>query len=692
MLFHSTRRPSPGRRTRLSPCLLFLSVIACQAACGPDPRSPPPPPATRAPAEATAAQGTRTLAADTTLATPSGATLTVPAGWHVTLREDRLVLEEPDRELRVVILETAETDLREAVEQGMRTLDPRFARKVERTRRPPPAHGWDESLEVEYELLTNERRVVIGVARREGAKVHLALIDGGLAAFERRGAEIDRVAQSLRPPGGGEEPWRGRAALPLSGERLAALDAFIEHAREKLGVPGAAIAVVQGGKVVFEKGYGVREQGKKAPVTPRTLFMVGSITKSLTSLLMAVAVDEGRMSWDTKVHALPLRVQVGDPDLSRTMAIKHTVCACTGLPPRDLQLFFTQDVTPQDQLRELATLRPTTRLGETFQYSNLLVAAGGWAAAQTFGRTKDIDKAYAHQLQAKVLAPMGMTSSTLDMAAAAQADHASPHAPDYKQDLTVTPLSAEGDVRSIRPAGALWSSVRDMARYLLVELGQGKTPEGKRVVSEASLLARREPQVEMGDRRAYGLAIAMREHHGIRTYGHAGRMFGFASVATFLPDHDAGWVVLTNAGTGDGLHESVKRKILGLLFQAERDEASEHLEYELKTLQDDAERARREIRPDVDPAWARELTGTYEHPGLGRLTVSARGSAVTVRAGERRWRAGQKTESDGTRKLVLLDPPLAGLGIVPRREAGRITLLVDTPQEKYVLSPALAAR
>ena len=685
MLSRSTNRPSPGRRLRLSLALFPLLLVACHDACGPEPRPSPPP------AAGTATRETRTLPADTALATPSGATFTAPAGWHVTTREGRLVLEEPDRELRVVVLETGETDLRQAIEQGMRTLDPRFARKVERTRRPPPTHGWDEALEVEYELLTTERRVVMGVALREGARSYLALIDGGLAAFERRGAEIARVTQSLRPPGGGEESWEGRAALPLSGERLAALDAFIEQARQKLGVPGAAIAVVQGGRVVFEEGYGVREAGKKGPVTPRTLFMIGSITKSLTSLLMAAAVDEGKMTWDTRVQALPLRVEVGDPQLSREMRIKHTVCACTGLPPRDLQLFFAPGVTPEDQLSELATLRPTTRLGETFQYSNLLVAAGGWATAQAFGRTEDMDRAYAEQLRARVLAPIGMTASTLDMSAAAKAEHASPHAADYKLDLSATPLSAEGDVRSIRPAGALWSNVRDMARYLLVELGEGKTPEGRRVVSEASLLARREPQVETGDKRAYGLAVAMDETHGVRTYGHVGRMFGFASAAIFLPEHEVGWVVLTNAGTGDALHESVKRKVLGLLFQGERDEVSEHLEYEMRAQRDDAERARREIRAEVDPAWARELTGTYEHPGLGRLTVSARGGAVTIRAGERTWRAGQKAESDGTRKLVLLDPPLAGLGIVPRREGGGVSLLVDTPQEEYLLSPVSAA-
>ena len=105
-----------------------------------------------------------------------------------------------------------------------------------------------------------------------------------------------------------------RHPLPLTGERLATFEAYVAAKLAEAGVPGAAVAVVQGGEVVFLQGFGVREIGQPEPVTADTLLRIGSVTKSFSSLLTATLVDAGRLSWETPLVDLLPTFAVADPD------------------------------------------------------------------------------------------------------------------------------------------------------------------------------------------------------------------------------------------------------------------------------------------------------------------------------------------------------------------------------------------
>ena len=154
-------------------------------------------------------------------------------------------------------------------------------------------------------------------------------------------------------------------------------------------MPGVALAVVQDGKIVLEKGLGVRELGANAPVTPATLFMIGSMTKPLTSLMMARLVDRKNFAWDTPVTKLLPAFALGDPVATPQVTMAHSVCACTGLPRWDMEFIFEWDkATPESRIELLRAMKPTTGFGETFQYSNLMVASGGYVAAKTATRVE----------------------------------------------------------------------------------------------------------------------------------------------------------------------------------------------------------------------------------------------------------------------------------------------------------------
>src|SRR5205814_3029255 len=131
--------------------------------------------------------------------------------------------------------------------------------------------------------------------------------------------------------------FAGRKALPLTPERVAELKGFVETSMRKLGVPGASFALVEGGRVVYEGGLGVRELGKPERVDANTLFMAASNTKGMTTLLLARLVDAQKLQWNQPVIQVYPEFKLGDPNTTRQVEVKHLVCACTGLPRQDLE-------------------------------------------------------------------------------------------------------------------------------------------------------------------------------------------------------------------------------------------------------------------------------------------------------------------------------------------------------------------
>src|SRR3954469_21774487 len=163
----------------------------------------------------------------------------------------------------------------------------------------------------------------------------------------------------------------GVTPLPLTGERRTTFEAYVADALNRLGVPGASVAVVQNGEVVYAQGFGVRELGGTDPVTPDTLMMIGSVTKSMTSTMAATLVDDGWLSWDTPLVDLLPGFAVADPQLTPRLTVADAFCACTGLPRRDLELLFNFNDLPPDRLiAQVAELPLTAPFGERFQYSN----------------------------------------------------------------------------------------------------------------------------------------------------------------------------------------------------------------------------------------------------------------------------------------------------------------------------------
>jgi CubicO group peptidase (beta-lactamase class C family) len=173
-------------------------------------------------------------------------------------------------------------------------------------------------------------------------------------------------------------------------------------------------------------------------------------------------------------------------------------------------------LTPKGAMGTLATMQ----LGELFQYSNPMAAAAGYIGGHVAFPKIELGKAYDQAMQTRVFNPLGMTNTTFDFKKAQRGNAAAPHAPDVDGKTAVALNEVNYSVIPVRPAGAAWSNVRDMLKYVQMELAEGKLPNGKQYVSKEALLARREPQVAIGNDATYGMPHSRdekrRHHHSSR--------------------------------------------------------------------------------------------------------------------------------------------------------------------------------
>lgn len=620
---------------------------------------------------------------DTTVALSSGATLVAPKGWSVRTSAASVELSDPDRASTVTFIERRESDPLAAIAAAWKVGRPGLALSAHDPDMPPPAGGWDAIASIDYDA--PEGRAASALARRWGETTWVALVEGDASAVERRGAQIETALGSLRPRGMKEESFAREPVRAVDAAAAARLDAFAADALARLEVPGAAVAVLQGGKLAYERAFGVRELGKSDPVTRRTLFLVGSVTKPMTTLMEAALVDSKLLRWDTPVTQLLPAFALGDATLTKRLALWHMSCACTGMPRRDFEyLFEYADVTPEARLASMRTMQPTTGLGETFQYSNLLVAAGGFAAAHAYAPERSLGDAYATAMREKVFGPIGMMSTTLDFAVVARSEHASPHALAIDGSARTLPLAIETNVLPIAPAGAAWADLADFERYAHTELTGGVSPAGRRIVSEANVTERRTARVRSSADEGYGLGMDVSTFGGLRAFGHEGGAFGYGATMFLLPDADVAILVLTNVRNGGGYEQlpfnrAFVRKVVEELFASAKDVAAPSVRYYVEARKRNAAHAMKGVERAPDAAWLTRLQGTYRNPSLGKVVVAG----TTFDAGEWKTTFGRLTHG-GSTKIVFLDPPFAGNSMTI--EGDPATIVADDGQARYVFT------
>lgn len=342
-------------------------------------------------------------------------------------------------------------------------------------------------------------------------------------------------------------------------------DARVEAAMQEYGIPGMAIAIVEDGKTVLAKGYGVRRMDTQAKVDADTIFVLGSTSKAFTSAALAVLVDEGKIGWDDKVTEHLPGFQMYDPWVTREITIRDLLVHRSGLGLGAGDLLFVPRTsrTRAEAVHSLRYIKPATSFRSGYAYDNVLYIVAGQLIEAVSGQTWE-DFVRDHLLQ-----PAGMAdATTTDAARFATANRAQPHA------RTIGPIRGmgtqgvlderEGLPQASAPAGGVAASANDMARWLAIQLDHGALPGGgeggPRLFSEDTSREMWTPQTLQPIQQypepiadatpkfsSYALGWDVHDYRGARLIDHGGAVLGMQSFVTLVPERDVAFSMQINS-------------------------------------------------------------------------------------------------------------------------------------------------
>ena len=329
-------------------------------------------------------------------------------------------------------------------------------------------------------------------------------------------------------------------SAPELQQRLDLLVDELEQQRQTHHVPGMAIAVVMDDEVVLTHGFGLADVEEEIPVTPETIFAIGSATKAFTSTLVGMLVDEGKMDWDDPVteYVPYFQMDIASTNESDEITLRDVLSHRTGFTRMGL-LFGSGQIPIEEVLLDATGAEPYVSFREKWHYSNVMYMSAGVAA----GKVEDTD--WDTLVTERIFEPLGMNSTTTSVT---QAETDSRLASGYlwDEDLQDYEYRPMRKVDNIGPSGSINSNVIDMAQWLRLQLNLGEY-EGFRLISEENLGETWTIQIDITGNVGYGMGWMIREWEGQPVIEHGGNVDGFSAQVAMLPESNLGFVLLTNA-------------------------------------------------------------------------------------------------------------------------------------------------
>lgn len=402
-------------------------------------------------------------------------------------------------------------------------------------------HGWEEKDQtVDFPLVKIE----------EGAAYFSGL------TFKRKGQDQLLIYVATKNSEGKVaelefEARRAKTAVTNSVDTaamIAEVDQYIQQVQTDWQVPGIAVAIVQGDKVLLSKGYGLRDINGKEPVDDATLFAIASNSKAFTAAALAILVDEGKLTWDDRVTKHLPTFQMPDPWTTREMTVRDLLCHRSGMDTfsGDL-LWYDTNYTPDQIIDRIRFLKPVSSFRSRYGYQNLMYITAGKVIEKVSGQN------WAEFVSARILKPLQMNDTTTSIKAIKE-NYASPHNKSAGTTLRALPL---GDVDNSWGACGLNASVRDMAKWMQMQLAGGRVGD-KQIVSDKQLHTMWQPWMilqqppeaprqPMKNFQAYGLGYFLMDWYGHKVINHSGGLDGMISQLAMVPSLNLGVVVLTNS-------------------------------------------------------------------------------------------------------------------------------------------------
>jgi CubicO group peptidase (beta-lactamase class C family) len=417
-------------------------------------------------------------------------------------------------------------------------------------------------------------------------------------------------------------------------------DAYVAKAMSAFGAPGLSLAIVEDGRTVVARGYGVRNMMTKAPVDEHTAFPIGSESKAFTSAALGILVDRGKLKWSDRVIDRMPGFQMYDPYVTEHMTVRDLLTHRSGLRlgQGDLLIIPNTNRTRADVAHALRYLKPATGFREQYAYDNVLYIVAGALVESVSGQT------WEDFVRQNIFVPLNMKDSLVNYDAAAPngvALHARLDGP-MRGMGTLVKLDHGLESRASAPAGGVNLSAVDMASWMAMLLNHGKLPNGKQLLSEETLhmlwtpvsvtraesfpgpMALANPHLQ-----AYALGWFVEDYRGHPVIEHTGAVLGALSALYLVPDKGIGIAASINS-EDTGARRSVVFHLLDEYLGLPQADWPGIIQTTRTQMIDQALEALKHLPPDMQPNDHSSLpvanyAGVYSDPWYGTVTVADRG-------------------------------------------------------------------
>jgi CubicO group peptidase (beta-lactamase class C family) len=412
------------------------------------------------------------------------------------------------------------------------------------------------------------------------------------------------------------------------------IDSYIKQGLADWNLPGLAVVIVKDGKVVLQKGYGVRDITTNTPVDANTLFMIASNTKLFTGLSLSLLETRRKLSLNDKVTTYFPDYRLYDSTTTAVVTLRDLLSHRIGTKTFQGDFtFWNTKLSREEIMQKMRLLKPSFVFRQDFGYCNSCFLTAGQVIPKVTGiQWEDF-------VRDSILLPLGMTNTrTLSTDIGKQPNVATPYTTSYTNTLQVVPYD---NWNNLAPAASIVSNVTDLAHWLQFQLDSGRV-NGKQIMPWPALLRTRDMNISTGSRksgrypvhfRGYGLGLFMSDYNGKQIYWHTGGAGGMVSNVCFVPEENLGIAILTN-NDNQNFFEDLRYQIL---------DAYLGVKYVNRSKQDlgDFRQGMKDQVAEID-AWKKRVTGgkpelplsaytgTYENELNGPITVSQSGTGLLI--------------------------------------------------------------
>jgi CubicO group peptidase (beta-lactamase class C family) len=325
----------------------------------------------------------------------------------------------------------------------------------------------------------------------------------------------------------------------LDSATVAEIRRIVDEQMRGQHIPGAILAIVRDDHVIYMQPMGVRDIERNLPVTPDTLFPIGSCTKSFTSMEIARSADRGLLSLDDHPRKFLPYLKLADPEADAQITFRDMLSHRTGLKAYADLAAEPGVLTREEYIRAATSAKPAVKFRTKFQYSNAMYAAAGEIAGRVNHST------WEEIIANDLFRPLGMTSS---VAVITDMLKSPDHATGYVFDKSYRAVPAPKSLTALAPGGAIASSARDMTQWLRMLTGGGRI-DGQQFISPAMFRELTTPLIAVNPSTSYALGWAVYDWNGLRVIEHNGGSEGISAIISFIPEKHLGFVFLANTSS-----------------------------------------------------------------------------------------------------------------------------------------------